>query len=128
MIAGNWTPELIERAGGTNGLSTLGMHSPTVDWGDVYAFDPDVVLIAPCGFGLVRSQEEVKPLLAKGHLQRLRAMKEGQVFVLDGNALFNRSGPRLVETLEVISDLLHGVRDSVRIASGSWYASLNKAC
>ncbi|MGV3607521.1 MAG: cobalamin-binding protein [Planctomycetaceae bacterium] len=123
MIAGNWTPELIERAGGMNGLSTLGMHSPTVDWLDVYAFDPDVVLIAPCGFGLVRSQEEVKPLLAKGHLQRLRAMKERRVFVLDGNALFNRSGPRLVETLEVISDLLHGASDGIQLASKTWYES-----
>lgn len=128
MIAGNWTPELIQMAGGVNGISTLGSHSPTVDWEQVYAFDPDVVLIAPCGFGLERSLAETESLLAKGQLQRLRAMREGRVLVLDGNALFNRSGPRLLETLEVISDLLHSASDGARLASDSWYVSLAKKC
>lgn len=128
MIAGNWTPDLIERAGGENGLSILGKHSPTVEWHQVYDFDPDIVLIAPCGFGLQRSRTEVDSLLAKGRLQPLRAMQGGRVFVLDGNALFNRSGPRLVETLEVISDLLHSTSDHVRLASDAWYEPITETC
>lgn len=107
MVAGNWTPELIRLAGGEPGLAEAGKHSPYVAWEAVEAFDPDVLLIAPCGFGLERSWQEMEQLLAAGKLSKLRAVQSQRAFVLDGNALFNRSGPRLVDTVEVIASLLH---------------------
>lgn len=107
MTAGNWTPELLELAGGRNGLALPREHSRYVSWSDIVHFDPQVVLVAPCGFALERSLHEARQLLACPEWTALSAVKMGQAFVLDGNALLNRSGPRIVDSLELIAYLLH---------------------
>jgi iron complex transport system substrate-binding protein len=106
MAAGNWTPDLIERAGGRSGLAIAGRHSEYTTWDAVREFDPEVLLIAPCGFDLARSQAEAKSLLAIPGLADLTAMQSRRAFVIDGNAYLNRSGPRLVETLELLAHLI----------------------
>jgi len=107
MASGNWTPELIELAGGRNGLAAPMEHSRYVSWEEIVQFDPQVLLVAPCGFDLTRSVHEARQLLAFPRWGNLSAVKGGRAFVLDGNALLNRSGPRIVDSLELVAYLLH---------------------
>ena len=107
MTSGNWTPELIELAGGRNGLAASQTHSRYVSWQEIVQFDPQVLLVAPCGFDLKRSVREAKQLFAYPEWRHLSAVKSGRAFVLDGNALLNRSGPRIVDSLELVAQLLH---------------------
>jgi len=107
MTAGNWTPELIQIAGGRSGLTVAGKHSQYVAWGEIVAYDPEVLLIAPCGFDLNRSLREASVLQELAGWDGISAITSGRVFVLDGNALLNRSGPRMVDSLELIAHLLH---------------------
>ncbi|MCI0360133.1 MAG: ABC transporter substrate-binding protein [Planctomycetaceae bacterium] len=107
MAAGNWTPELIELAGGMPGLATAGEHSGYVQWADIQALDPDVLFVAPCGFDLARSRLEAEQLRSLPGFASLAAVASGRAYVLDGNAYLNRSGPRLVESLELLAALLH---------------------
>jgi iron complex transport system substrate-binding protein len=106
MPAGNWTPQLIEYAGGVSGLAVTGEHSHYATWDDVAAFDPQVIIVAPCGFDLPRTLHEAIQLPRVPVWQRLTAVQSGRVFAIDGNALLNRSGPRLIETLEVLAQLI----------------------
>ena len=107
MAAGNWTPELIALAGGTDVLGTPGAHAPRLTWEALTAADPDVVLVTPCGFGLERIRIEMEPLEMHPQWNALRAVRAGEVYLGDGNAYFNRPGPRVVETLEIIAEILH---------------------
>lgn len=104
---GNWGPELVELAGGTNLLGTLGAHSTTTTWSAVQAADPDVLVVAPCGFGLERTLSEMHWLSARPGWSQLRAVKGRRVFVADGNLYFNRSGPSMFETPEILAEMLH---------------------
>ncbi len=102
IAAGNWTPDLVERAGGESLFAARGELSPTIEWGDLCKADPDVLVIAPCGFELARSVLEAERLRAFPGWSTLRAVKHNRVFVSNGNGMFHRCGPRLVETLEFL--------------------------
>jgi iron complex transport system substrate-binding protein len=108
MAAGHWVPEMIRRAGGAAVLGRPGSPSHWVTWQDVAAADPDVVVLAPCGFALDRVVAEAgSPAVRPPHLEPLRAAREGRVYAVDGHHLFNRPGPRLVDSLEVLAEILH---------------------
>jgi iron complex transport system substrate-binding protein len=107
MAGGNWMPELIEMAGGINLFGVAGAHSPWMTWEDLCQADPDVLLVAPCGFDIARTQRELPVLTDKPEWPSLSAVRTGRVFLLDGNQYFNRPGPRLVESLEILAELLH---------------------
>ena len=104
---GNWGPELVELAGGVNVLGTAGVHSSAVSWEAVQDADPDVLVVAPCGFGLERASAEMHVLEASPGWERLRAVRTRRVFVSDGNLYFNRSGPTMFETPEILAQMLH---------------------
>jgi len=107
MAAGNWMPELVEMAGGVNLFGEAGRHSPWMTWEELVAKDPDVIFISPCGFDITRTLEETHLLEAKQEWNALEAVKSRRVFVADGNQYFNRPGPRLVESLEILAEMLH---------------------
>ncbi|HIA19388.1 MAG TPA: cobalamin-binding protein, partial [Planctomycetaceae bacterium] len=107
MVAGNWVPTLVEKAGGINGLSVANEPSQYEKWSAVMAFDPEVLIISPCGFDLKRARQELQQFQRPEGWQQLSAVSAGRVFVLDGNAYLNRSGPRLVETVEILGHLFH---------------------
>lgn len=107
MIAAHWMPDLIERAGGRNALTRPGERSRTRDWSEVVAFDPEVILIAPCGFDRPRAEREAAALQSVSQWHPLSAVKNGRTYVVDGNAYFHRSGPRIVDSLELLAALLH---------------------
>jgi iron complex transport system substrate-binding protein len=107
MAFGNWTPELVQLAGGRSLFGVAGRHSPPIRFEDLAAADPDVILIAPCGFSIDRALEDLPVLRAHAGWSQLRAVRNGRVFVADGNQYFNRPGPRLAETIEILAEILH---------------------
>lgn len=107
MAAGNWVPELVERAGGINVLGAAGRHSPWMEWEELVAADPDVIVLMPCGWDEERTRSELHWLSDRPAWPRLRAVKAGRVHAVDGNQYFNRPGPRLVESLEILARLFH---------------------
>jgi iron complex transport system substrate-binding protein len=104
---GNWGPELVELAGGTSLLGTPGQHSTTTPWDDIRRADPEVLLIAPCGFGIERSLREMPLFAALPGWTELRAVRTGRVIVADGNRYFNRSGPSVFESVDILAEILH---------------------
>ena len=107
MAAGNWTPELVQIAGGDNLFGATGQHSPGIHYHDLADKDPDVLLIAPCGYDLDRTTHDLELLKRKPEWNQLRAVYNDQVFIADGNQFFNRPGPRLVESAEILTEILH---------------------
>lgn len=107
MIGGMWMPELVTLAGGLPLVTEPGQHAPTLTRAELAELDPDVVLIKPCGFDLGRTSAEVELLGANLPWERWTAVRAGRVYVADGNAYFNRPGPRLVESLEILAACVH---------------------
>ncbi len=107
MAAGNWMPELVEMAGGVNLFGEAGKHSPWMTWEELVAKDPDLIFISPCGFDIARTLQETHLLTGKPEWTGLKAVQSNRVFVADGNQYFNRPGPRLVESLEILAEMLH---------------------
>ena len=102
MIGGMWMPELVELAGGDPLVTRPGEHAPTLERHDLAALDPEVVVVKPCGFRLERTLDELDVLL-----DALPRGWRGRVYVADGNAFFNRPGPRIVESLEILAACVH---------------------
>jgi len=107
MASGNWMPELVEMAGGVNLFGEAGKHAPWMTWDELREKDPEVILVLPCGFDLGRTQQEMPALTGKAEWSRLRAFRSGRVYLTDGNQYFNRPGPRLAESLEILAEILH---------------------
>ncbi len=107
MAAGNWMPQLVEMASGKNLFGKAGEHSPWMKFEDLAAADPEVIVIAPCGFGIPRASEELHLLQKQDGWKQIRAVRDGRVFLADGNQYFNRPGPRIVESLQILAELIH---------------------
>jgi iron complex transport system substrate-binding protein len=101
--SGHWTPELIALAGGRPLLGTAGERSRTLAWDDVRAADPEVLVIACCGFDVARTWRDLPILAAQPGFEALAAVRAGRVYLTDGNAYFSRPGPRLVDSLEILA-------------------------
>jgi iron complex transport system substrate-binding protein len=106
MIAGNWVPEMVEIAGGKNILGQAGKHSPFITWEDIQLHDPDIIIVTPCGFSIGRTMKEIDLLLDRPGFAYLKAAKNNQVYIADGNQYFNRSGPRIVDSIEILAEII----------------------
>lgn len=107
MGAGNWVPELVELAGGKNLFGEAGKHTGRLKWEELRAADPEVIIALPCGFDLPRTRAEMSSLLNKPGWSDLKAVRKQRVFICDGSAWFNRPGPRVVESMEILAEILH---------------------
>ena len=107
MAAGNWVPELVEIAGGVDVLGIRGEHSAWLEWETLEKSEPETIVLMPCGFDIARSRQELPALTGRAEWARLEAVQRGRVFVTDGNQFFNRPGPRLVESAEILAEILH---------------------
>lgn len=107
MAAGNWVPELVEAAGGASDLVDAGSHSPWLEFEDLQRAAPEVLCAMPCGFDLEKTREETAALLRDARWDSLPAVRNDRVFAVDGNQYFNRPGPRLVESAEILAAVLH---------------------
>ena len=104
FVAGHWTPELVRRAGGIDVVATPGAHSVQATVEQVREADPDIIVFAPCGFDVARTEREARALLATTAWQWARTR---HVCAIDGNALTSRPGPRLADSVEVMAALFH---------------------
>ena len=107
MAAGNWMPELVVMAGGKNVFGKAGRHSPWMTWEALCHADPDIILILPCGYNINESRRNMPVLTRQSEWPDLRAVTMGRVYIADGNQYFNRPGPRLAESLEILAEILH---------------------
>lgn len=107
MCAGNWVPELVQISGGQNLFGTVGEHSPWMSWDELTAADPEQIVILPCGWDIPRVRKEMSCLSDVPQWKQLTAVRNGQVFVTDGNQYFNRPGPRVVESAEILAEIFY---------------------
>jgi iron complex transport system substrate-binding protein len=107
MATGNWIPALVEMAGGVNLLGEPDKHSGYLTWEEIVASDPDVIIVCPCGFDIARTESEMYWLTRRPDWSTMGAVRNGRVYLADGNQYFNRPGPRLVETLQILAEVLH---------------------
>lgn len=120
MAAGNWVPELIDIAGGIATAGEAGAHSPWLAPDQLTAADPDAIVVMPCGFPLERTVTEAAGLRDIPGWEELHAVREGRVFHTDGHAYFNRPGPRLVDSAEILAEILHPDRFEPRHRGTAW--------
>ncbi|MGH7503556.1 MAG: ABC transporter substrate-binding protein [Longimicrobiales bacterium] len=108
FLPGHWVPEMIEIAGGQNLAGAVGRRSVESSFNELEGLDPDVLLIMPCGYGLEASLREADAF--RDSLLRIaaRAVSDGNAWAVDGSSFFNRSGPRVVDGIEIVSAILHG--------------------
>ncbi|HZW58224.1 MAG TPA: cobalamin-binding protein [Nitrososphaerales archaeon] len=104
---GHWVPEIVGYAGGREILRRAGEPSFVTEWDKVVELDPEVIFVTVCGYHVERTLSEISTLTQKQNWNGLRAVKNGRVYVLDSPAYFSRSGPRLVDGLEIMAALLH---------------------
>lgn len=107
MAGGNWMPELVEMSGAINLFGENGKHSPYMSWQQVRNSDPDLIIVAPCGFDIKRTLQDMPFLTKQEGFAELRCVQENKVFVADGNQYFNRPGPRVLESLEIMAEIVH---------------------
>jgi len=107
MGAGNWVPELVDLAGGRNLFGEPGKHTGRLEWEQLCSANPDFIIALPCGYNLAQTRAELGSLSNLSGWAKLKAVRQGRVFFCDGSAFFNRSGPRLVESLEILAEILH---------------------
>ncbi|BCL79906.1 cobalamin-binding protein [Ktedonobacteria bacterium brp13] len=120
MAAGNWVPELVATAGGENIFGHAGEHSPWLTWDALRDADPDIIVLCPCGYDIARTMQDV-PLLEKHpSWGTLRAVREGHIYAIDGNAYINRSGPRLVESAEILGRIFYGSESGIEVDAQSF--------
>lgn len=118
MAAGNWVPELVEVAGGQNLLGQTGQHSPWLTWDALVAANPDVMVLMPCGFDLEQTRRAAQEMTQQPHWAKLKAVQEQQVFLTDGNQYFNRPGPRLVDSAELLCEIFHPKQEAIYAGQG----------
>ena len=122
MAGGNWMPELIEIAGGRSLFARLGEHSAWLEWTDLIEGDPEVMLLVPCGFMISQTIADLALLTQRPAWPKLRAVQSGRVYLIDGHHFFNRPGPRLVESAEIVAEILHPDRFAFGHRGKGWIA------
>jgi len=119
MPAGHWVPEMVQIAGGEGGPIAPGQPSRKVPWEELHALDPEVIVLMPCGFAPERAAREADVLGRLHGWQDLRAVRQGEVYAVDGNSHFSRPGPRVVDGIEVLAGILHRDRWPRAVPPGS---------
>ncbi|MBD0299807.1 MAG: ABC transporter substrate-binding protein, partial [Nitrososphaera sp.] len=107
FTAGHWVPQMVEYAGGINGLSSTGEPSRRMDIDEAIQLDPDIIVLMPCGFDIEQTLKELLVLARNEKWKSLQAVKNGNVYAVNANAYFSKPGPRTVVGLEIIAKILH---------------------
>ena len=118
MCGGRWIPEMIELAGGVNCFGDKQSGSLRLEWEDVVASQPEVIMVMPCGFDVTRALQDVPVLAQREEWAALSAVQQQRVYVVDANAYTSRSGPRLVCGLEMFAEMFHPEYFSEMIPAG----------
>ena len=107
MCGGHWVPEMVDLAGGTNSFGDKDTGTLKLDWDEVVASQPEVIIMMQCGFDVKRALEDMPIMTAKDGWASLPAVKNNRVYVIDAGAYTSRSGPRLVTGLEIMAEMIH---------------------
>lgn len=107
MIAGHWVPEMVEKAGGKMLFAQKAKASQHVTWDEILQVNPDVLILAPCGFTIERTIQEQSLITKRDSFTSLQAYKKNKIFFIDGNSYLTRPGPRIVDGVEIIAEILH---------------------
>ena len=107
IAAGHWIPEMVEAAGGRDALVSPGSPSPRLEMQKLRDADPDILILMPCGMNVAQARAEFDALTNLGEWQSMSAYRNGHVYLVDSGALFSRSGPRLVDGLEIMARIIH---------------------
>ncbi|MCH7713952.1 MAG: ABC transporter substrate-binding protein [Chloroflexi bacterium] len=107
IYAGHWVPEMVELAGGENCFGSKDEGSGPMDWTEMAASQPEVIIFMPCGFEVKRALQDVLLLSANDAWASLPAVQNQRVYVIDASAYTSRSGPRLVTGLEIMAEMIH---------------------
>jgi iron complex transport system substrate-binding protein len=119
MCGGHWIPEMVELAGGTNCFGRKDAGSFRLEWSEVIASQPEVIIVMPCGFNVERACQDVPVLAKQEGWATLPAVQQGRVYVIDAGAYTSRSGPRLVQGLEILAEMIHPELFSGLISEGA---------
>lgn len=125
MAGGNWIAELVEIAGGEYGLAAAGAHSPKLTWEALVEYQPEVIVIPPCGFTIPQTQADLSLVTSHRQWQMLPAVKTKRVYIADGNAYFNRPGPRIIDSAEILAEILHPKECAGLAPRGSYIHLMN---
>ena len=120
FIGGHWVPEMVRLAGGSDDLGREGYPSYEISSEDIADYDPEVMVLMLCGFSLARNVEEMRQVTLPDGWRSLNAVRSGQVYAVDGSAYFSRPGPRIVDGLEILAEILHPNLFPRKKPSQSW--------
>lgn len=121
FTAGHWVPQMVEYAGGINGISSAGVQSRRMDIDEAVAFDPDIIVLMPCGYPISRTLKELPTLAASDKWKSLRAVRNGRVYAVYAGSYFSKPGPRTITGLEIMAKIVHPEASrQIRIPKGSF--------
>ncbi|WP_436903705.1 cobalamin-binding protein [Halovenus halobia] len=107
MVGGHWLPEMVDRVGGSYGLAEPGARSRPREWASIREYDPEVLILAPCGFGLDQTRDDISVMTEREGWAELSAVQNDRVYAIDGHHYMNRPGPRLVDSLAALASVIH---------------------
>ena len=108
MVSGNWIPEMVAIAGGSAILADPGKHSSYMEWQQIVASDPDIIVVMPCGFSYRKNAERDGYFAAAVRIFGFKSSKKhDRLYLADGNQYFNRPGPRIVDSIEILAEIIH---------------------
>jgi len=125
-ICGHWIPQMVEIAGGINGISITGERSRKMDFSEIVKFDPDILILLPCGFDLERIIREYESLSHNHQWNSLRAVRTDMVFALDALSYFSRPSPRIITGIEILAKIFNPQSFSNLITPSNVYARIRK--
>ena len=127
MAAGNWIPEMISISGGKDIFGKAGKDSHWIKFKDIEKNDPDIIIFLPCGYDIPKTKNEVDNLFRKENKWKdLKAFKNKAIFIADGNQFFNRPGPRLVDSVEILAEIIHPNLFNFRFENNGWINFFNR--
>ena len=125
-ICGHWVPQMVEIAGGINGISITGERSRKMDFSEIVEFDPDILILLPCGFDLERIIIEYESLSHNQQWNSLRAVQTDMVFALDALSYFSRPSPRIITGIEILAKIFNPQHFSNLITPSNAYVRIKK--
>ena len=105
--AGHWVPQMVDIAGGINGISSTGEKSRKMQIDEIIQFDPDIIVLMPCGFDVSRTILEYEKLSEDKQWKKIKAVNRGEVYAVNANEYFSKPGPRTVTGLEILAKIIH---------------------
>ncbi len=127
MAAGNWIPELVSISGGEDIFGNTGKNSHWIKFEEIKKNDPDIIVFMPCGFDINRTKSELKIFLEQNpSWKSLKSYKNNKFFIVDGNQFFNRPGPRIIDSIEILLEIIHPSLTNLNYLNKGWIKFENK--